>query len=127
MSPWKSEHPPDALHDELSALDTVFTSLQGTTALDKWCFYFSKESSPNLLKVVQYVMSIPVSNANVERIFSVMGNVWTDERNRLCVESVRSELCIFFNFPYKCTEFKDVISNNNKLLKAAESNNKYKA
>ena len=127
MSPWKSELPPDALHDELSALDTMFTSIQGTTALDKWCFFFSKESSPYLLKVVQYVMSIPVSNASVERIFSVMGNVWTDERNKLCVESVRSELCVIFNIPYKCTEFKDVISKNKKLLKAAESNNKYKA
>ena len=36
--------------------------------------------------------------------------------NRLCVESVRSELCDFFNRPnaYNCTEFKDVISKNKK-------------
>ena len=59
--------PPDALHDELSALNALFTSLQETT-LDKWCFYFSEESSTNLLKVVQYVKSIPVSNASVERM-----------------------------------------------------------
>ena len=89
MSPWKNELPPDALHDEVGALDTVFKFLQGTS-LEKWCSFFSKESAPILLKLVQYIMSIPVSNASVERIFSVMGNVWTDERNRMCVESVRS-------------------------------------
>ncbi|GFX27703.1 hypothetical protein TNCV_2129441 [Trichonephila clavipes] len=34
--------------------------------------------------------SVPVSNAFVERIFSVMGNVWTDERNRLAVNTVKN-------------------------------------
>jgi hAT family C-terminal dimerisation region len=73
-------------------------------------------SDPNLLKIVQYGMLISVSNANVERIFSVMGNVLTDERNRLCVESTRSELCIFLIIPYNCTEFKDAISKNYCLI-----------
>ena len=50
----------------------------------------------------------------------------TDERNRMCVESVRSELCVGFNIPYTCTEFKEEISKNKKLLKAAESCDKYK-
>lgn len=125
MSPWKNELPPDALHDELGALDMVFNFLQGTS-IEKWCSFFNKENAPILLKLVQYVMSIPVSNAAVERIFSVMGNVWTDERNRMSVESVRSELCVFFNIPYTCTEFKEAISKNKKLITAAESSNKYK-
>ena len=125
MSPWKNDVPPDDFHDELGALEFVLPSLLGKSTLDMWRSFFEKESAPNLLKIVQYVMSIPVSNANVERIFSVMGNVWTDERNRLCVESVRSELCIFFNIPYTCTEFRDAISKNKKLLKAVESNIKY--
>jgi len=74
---------------------------------------------------VQYVASIPVSNAGVERVFSVMGSVWTDERNRLTVDSVRSELCVFFNLSFSCTEFKDVVAKNRKLIKAAESSAKY--
>ena len=69
-------------------------------------------------------MSIPGSNANVERIFSVMEIVWTDERNHLCVESVKSELCTFFNIPHYYTEFKDAISKNKVPLKAVESNSK---
>ena len=98
MSPWKNELSPDALHDEVGALDTVFKFLQGTS-LEKWCLFFSKECALILLILVKYIMSIPVSNASVERIFSVMRNVWTDERNRMCIESVRSELCVFFNIP----------------------------
>ncbi|GFT07928.1 hypothetical protein TNCV_873581 [Trichonephila clavipes] len=54
-----------------------------------WCKFFQKEEAPNLLKSVQFVCSVPVSNAFVERIFSVMGNVWTDERNRLAVNTVK--------------------------------------
>ncbi|GFS86906.1 uncharacterized protein TNCV_216241 [Trichonephila clavipes] len=48
------------------------------------------EEAPNLLKIVQLVCSVPVSNTFVERIFSVMGNVWTDERNSFAVNTVKS-------------------------------------
>jgi hypothetical protein len=71
-------------------------------------------------------MSIPVSNSSVGRVFSVMGNVWTDERNRLSTESVKSELEIFFNIPYSCVASKDEISENKQLLRAVELNNKCK-
>ena len=70
---------------------------------------------------MQFVLSVPVSNAYVERIFSVMGNIWTDERNRLSLEAVRSELMIFFNLNYPCHQFKDVVAENRRLLRAAQS------
>jgi hypothetical protein len=95
LSPQKKELPSEALHEELAALESVFSSLLGNS-VEKWCSLFTKESSPNLIKIVQYVMSIPVSNSSAEWVFSVMGNVWTDERNQLSTESVKSELEIFF-------------------------------
>ncbi|XP_075770062.1 uncharacterized protein LOC142823237 [Pelodiscus sinensis] len=126
LSPWKKELPPISLYEELGALDMMFTSLEGTTSLDKWKYFFNKEpAAPNLLKLVQYCVSIPVSNAGVERIFSVMGNLWTDECNRLSLESVRSEICVFFNIPFTCLEAKDEFLKNKKLIKAAQSNVKY--
>jgi hypothetical protein len=70
--------------------------------------------------------SIPVSSSSTELVFSVMGNVWTDERNWLSAESVKSELEIFCDIPYSCVAFKDALSGNKQLLRAAESNNKYK-
>ena len=47
----------------------------------------SPEKKKRRLCLVQFVLSVPVSNAYVERIFSVMGNIWTDERNRLSLEA----------------------------------------
>ena len=39
-----------------------------------------------------FFVSIPPSNAYVERVFSIMGNIWREERNRLLPESVKAEL-----------------------------------
>ncbi|GFV42261.1 dimer_Tnp_hAT domain-containing protein [Trichonephila clavipes] len=84
ISPWKQQTPPEQIYDELAALQSVFPSLKlEGNSIEMWCKFFQKEEAPNLLKIVQFVCSVPVSNAFVERIFSVMGNVWTDERNRL--------------------------------------------
>jgi len=94
--PLKVNAPLDSLHDEVKALEEVFESVRvaGSTA-DAWCKFFQKEHAPNLLKLLQSVLSIPVSNAGIERVFSVMGNIWSDERNRMTAESVRNELIIF--------------------------------
>ncbi len=40
---------------------------------------------PNLEKKLGAVMAIPIGSDFVERIFSVMKNLWTDERNRLSI------------------------------------------
>lgn len=125
LSPWREELPPNTLFDEISALEEVYVHLQGDSSLEKWTYFFKKEPALSLLKLFQYCASIPVSNANVERIFSVMGNLWTDERNRLLVPSVRSELCIFFNISQRCTEIKELFLKHKKLIKAAQSNKKY--
>ncbi|GFX30423.1 dimer_Tnp_hAT domain-containing protein [Trichonephila clavipes] len=126
ISSWKQQTPPEQIYDELAALQSVFPSLKlEGNSIEMWCKFFQKEEAPNLLKIVQFVCSVPVSNAFVERIFSVMGNVWTDERNSQAVNTVKSKLCIFFNISSGCTEFKDAISTNKPLLKAVSSNAKY--
>ena len=83
---------------------------------------FFKNGAPNLLKIVQFVCSSPVSNAFVEQIFSVMGNVWTDEKNR---KHPKKGIVRSFQYNASCTEFKDAISCNKPLLKAESSNAKY--
>ncbi|GFU75295.1 dimer_Tnp_hAT domain-containing protein [Trichonephila clavipes] len=93
ISPWKQQTPPEQIYDELAALQSVFPSLKlESNSIEMWCKFFQKEEAPNLLKIVQFVCSVPVSNAFVERIFSVMGNVWTDERNHLAVNTVKNEI-----------------------------------
>ncbi|GFX22434.1 dimer_Tnp_hAT domain-containing protein [Trichonephila clavipes] len=117
---------PKQIYDELAALQSVFPSLKlEGNSIEMWCKFFQKEEAPNLLKIVQLVCSVPVSNAFVERIFSVMGNVWTDERNRLAENKVKVNCAFFFNISSSCTEFKDAISTNKPLLKAVSSNANY--
>ena len=91
MPLFKIQNPSYQLHVEVCAMKTVFPILQGQTTAEKSYFFFRNEDEPNILKIVQNVLSIPVSNAVVEREFSVMGNIWTDERNRLEVETACSE------------------------------------
>ncbi|KAL3120080.1 hypothetical protein niasHT_003332 [Heterodera trifolii] len=45
---------------------------------------------PNLYMLISKVFAIPVSNAFVERVFSLCGAQWTDTRNSLEVETVKN-------------------------------------
>ena len=76
----------------------------------------------NLKKICSFVFSIPPSNACVERVFSIMGNLWREESNRLLPETVKAELQIKINYNLNCEEFYHSIKQNNKLLAACISN-----
>lgn len=81
-----------------------------------------------LLKIAQYFFCIPAHNAHVERIFSLMTQQWTKERNALNPETVSSLLKIKFNFRgYKdCTEFYNFLLTKKEVLKAIGKSDKYK-
>lgn len=90
-------------------------------------FFFTKATEiTDLLKMVAFVFSIPVSNAYAERVFSHMEDAWTDKRNRLSVAMVKSELQIRLNFNLPCTEFSKFIEEQQGLITAAKKNTKYK-
>lgn len=92
---------------------------------DKWLNALRAAKAKELLHVAQYIMSIPASNAYVERVFSVMGQLWTDERNRMSVELVRSELIVFLNFDMTCESFLKYALTKKPLLNAIRSEKKY--
>jgi hypothetical protein len=59
-----------------------------------------------ILAVVQFSLSLPGTNAAVERVFSLENALWTDERNRLEVSAVKSIVLVKHQFRnYKCSEF----------------------
>ncbi|PSN38376.1 hypothetical protein C0J52_21480 [Blattella germanica] len=62
-----------------------------------WSEFFEKADAPNLFKIMQYVLAIFVSNAHVERGFSVMNALWSDARNRMSTELVKAEICVQIN------------------------------
>ena len=85
----------------------------------------SENNFINLTKIVECVLAIPIGNDYVERVFSVITNLWTDERNQMRISLVKAEVCIKFNFDISCTEFYDFVKNNIALLNAVKSEKKY--
>lgn len=66
---------------------------------------FKNGDYPNYKRVIEYYLCIPVSNAHVERSFSLLKNSWTDNWNRLSIDSLKAELLIKYNYNMDCTDF----------------------
>ena len=79
----------------------------------------------NLQKLVSKILSIPVSNAPVERIFSLCGAQWTDPRNSLKVETVKSLAQIKMNYDLNCSQMYNLLISSPELLKKVMSVEKY--
>nr|CAD2170295.1 unnamed protein product [Meloidogyne enterolobii] len=80
----------------------------------------------NLYRIVSAAISIPVSNAFIERIFSMASIQWTKERNLLEVKTVRALLLVSANFDMSCIEMHKMLSGNKKLLERIHLGEKYR-
>lgn len=78
----------DQLHEEFCASqEEMQKARQDTTKStdEKWASVFQKVRKVNLInmfRIISFVLSVPGSNAFVERIFSLMAIKWSDSRNR---------------------------------------------
>lgn len=120
----------DKLYDDYCLLREVREVVASKTKrVDlRWVHFFEKckeESGKELKKLVTFILSIPVSNAAAERVFSVVNELWSKSRNRLSETHVKSEIQVCTNFNYTCKEFYDFIVCNQKALHAARSVKKY--
>ena len=120
----------DKLCEELCAMRKVRTELLCLTSdvSNKWVKFFAiqQPEDAQLLHLVSFALSILVSNANCERVFSIMNALWTNSRNRLNFNLVKAELMMKTNFHMSCNEFYEFISKDKDLLKAAKSQEKYR-
>lgn len=98
------------------------------TSSEKWVKFFRSSTAQlkSIKQIVQYVFSVLCSNAFVELVFSHMNSLWTDECNRLGVDTVKTELVIRNNITYNCSEFFDEIQNEKHLLNAVKNAVRYK-
>ena len=120
----------DKLYEELCALRKVCSELLCLTSdvSNRWVKFFATQQPEDtqLLRLVSFVLSIPVSNANCERVFSIMNVLWINSRNTLNFNLVKAELMMKMNFHMSCNEFYEFISKDKDLLKAAKSQEKYR-
>jgi hypothetical protein len=113
-------------------LSKIFQQLK---ALDmpidkKWVKMFAScDEFKELPKLVAKILSLPISNAHVERIFfdTWPFDTWTDRRNRMRVELVKAKLCTKFNFDMTCADFLDFLNKSEQVevLKSVSKNKKY--
>ena len=75
---------------------------------------------------VKKFLCIPASNAFVERIFSLTSAQWTDVRNSLNVDTVKSLTQVKVNYDLSCPEFYKMLISNRNLLKSIMDGQKYK-
>jgi len=120
----------DKLDDECTTFNNSYLSILLECKKDmshdrKWAYILSKIDLPNLKLVVESVLVIPIGNHYIERAFSIMKNIWKDERGRLKVESVKAELCIKLNFNMSCLEFYEYVKTQDKMLIEVKSQDKY--
>ena len=120
----------DELFDEVSSLNDMLENIPDETFNEdspetKWMKLFSENDSlPLLYKLVAIVFSIPVNNAFVERVFSLVSAQWSKERNSLSEKTVKSLLQVRVNLEFDCSEMHEVISKDQKLLKQILSGKK---
>jgi hypothetical protein len=90
--------------------------------LQNWC-----DIKYNTVLCWAKILSIRISNAYVDRIFSILDNTWTDRRNRMRVELVKSEPCTKFNFDMMCADFLDFLNKPEQIerLKNVSKNKMY--
>jgi hypothetical protein len=92
-----------------------------------WCNILSQiVTKLNLEILVESVFSIHIGNDFVERIFSALKLLWTNERNRLVIDMLKAEICTKFNYNLFCSKFQNIILENKKLISAAKTQEKHK-
>jgi len=117
------------LFDEISTLNEILSRIPDdkfdeVSVEQKWMKIFEAEL-PNLNTLVSKILSIPVSNACVERVFSLTSAQWTDARNLLKVETVKSLAQIKMNYDLDCSQMYDLLFSTPELLKQIMDGAKY--
>jgi hypothetical protein len=70
-------------------------------------------------------MSLPGTSAPDESVFSIMGNIWSAERDKLLGSTVKHLLNVKINSELSCCEFYDVIKTIKPFLEKVMSSEKY--
>lgn len=84
----------------------------------RWCeifSFFKTEQIPydNLLFIIEVSMSLPGTNASVERVSSIINDFWRSEKSRLSLEVLSAVISTKENLrTYTCEQFINVLTEN---------------
>lgn len=119
----------NALHAEINYIVQRFAftlDFTDRTVTEKWTTILRTfPECVEIYKIMSFLLSLPVSSASSERVFSVMKAKLRDERSKLSDNMLKSELLISINCDMSCEEFFNDIKNDEELLKQVRSKEKY--
>lgn len=127
----------DNLFDEVSGLQEFLRDgileewkREDTPLIQRWhsvVSHFQLNEIPhiNIDRLASVVICLPGSNAPVERVFSLMNDMWTAERNRFKVSTIKAMLTVKTNFNLPCQDFMEKLTKNKLILKNIHSSQKY--
>jgi hypothetical protein len=127
----------DGVSDEVSSLKVFVMKekikewdMKNANTCARWSevfLRFSKKMVPylQLQRLVEISLCLSGSNASVERVFSAMNMIWTSQRSRLCLQTVKSMLTVLTNFPMTCQQFAAKFDSRQDILKKVHSSGKY--
>jgi hypothetical protein len=120
----------DLIYDEILAINKVRQNIEilDLTVEEIWVNIFKSTDGITQMRIlVSKALSIPVSNAFIERVFSLMNGVWRDDRNKMRVELVRAELCVRINYDLNCEQFLNYLKapEQKSLIEFAQTQQKY--
>lgn len=103
--------------------NNVFTNLK---TAERWAVLLKNKNIFLIAKIINVVFSIPCSNAFCERVFSLMNAQWTDERNRLHLETVTATLGVCINSNnIDCAQMADFLSKEDNIQQLLSTSLKY--
>lgn len=124
----------DNVFDQFAQLDVFLktapaSSPENRSTVTKWVeifTYFREKSLPyeDLAKVVEFALTLPGTNASIERVFSNINDIWTPDKGSLLIENVRARLMVKYNWKKDCSDFYKEIINNKKLLQKVRQSEK---
>lgn len=80
---------------------------------------------PNFSILAQYALAIPGTSTEVERLFSIIKNIWGPDKSQMSHQTLEAHVDIKFNSNQSCQEFFDECRSNKKLLAQVQSGEKY--
>lgn len=97
----------------------------------RWIETFGSLKSQNrpikqISLLVQYAFAIPGTSTEVERLFSVINDVWGPDKGQMLPKSLEALLNVKINSEQNCVEYYESIKSNKKLLAQVQSGDKYK-
>lgn len=97
---------------------------------ERWveCFnHFTKNDIPfNAISIlVQFIFALPGTSAPVELVFSIINKIWTSEKTRLQLDTLKNILYVKYNVKLECVGFFEYIKKNKKILQDISGQDKY--